>query len=121
MYHRNINNMFSKFYEYILRLLASFKHSDTIFHIFSSTDGCVYLNGLKKQVCPFVPPELNCDCPLKAGKYGGDNVTIPMPQMGSIMKFIASVCISLLHLLHFYQHEILHSFLKNESNCCMKH
>ncbi|GIY40136.1 uncharacterized protein CDAR_307341 [Caerostris darwini] len=51
---------------------------------------CKFLEQFKDQACPFFPSGTPCDCPIKANKFTGQDVTIVPPNLGALIKFIAS-------------------------------
>ncbi|XP_035227122.1 ganglioside GM2 activator-like [Stegodyphus dumicola] len=53
-------------------------------------DHCAFLKKYGQQLCPFFPKDRECKCPIKAGSYSGNEVTIPMPDLGAILKWFAS-------------------------------
>ncbi|GIY98202.1 ML domain-containing protein, partial [Caerostris extrusa] len=51
---------------------------------------CKYLRMFKEQAEPLFPEGVEYGCPLKAGNYGGENMEIQIPDMGSIARLIVS-------------------------------
>ncbi|GFT05126.1 ML domain-containing protein [Trichonephila clavipes] len=51
---------------------------------------CKLFDKFREQACPFFPKSVECDCPVKANVYAGQNITIVPPSLGPIIKFIAS-------------------------------
>ncbi|GFS45120.1 ML domain-containing protein, partial [Nephila pilipes] len=51
---------------------------------------CKFFDKFKAQACPFFPKDVECECPIKANTFGGNQVTIVPPNLGPIIKFVAS-------------------------------
>ncbi|CAL1264376.1 unnamed protein product [Larinioides sclopetarius] len=51
---------------------------------------CKYLSMFEEQAKPLFPSDQPYGCPLQAGHYGGENMQIPIPDMGSIARLIVS-------------------------------
>ncbi|XP_054718782.1 uncharacterized protein LOC129228154 [Uloborus diversus] len=49
---------------------------------------CEYLKRFKSASCQFYPPERPCDCPVKAGIYGGQDVEVPFGDTSILTRFI---------------------------------
>nr|XP_015913444.1 ganglioside GM2 activator-like [Parasteatoda tepidariorum] len=49
---------------------------------------CKYLEDFKEQGEPLFPKDVPYGCPMKPGTFGGDNIEIPIPDMGTIARFI---------------------------------
>ncbi|GFY57194.1 ML domain-containing protein [Trichonephila inaurata madagascariensis] len=51
---------------------------------------CKYLTMFRQQAEPLFPEGSEYGCPVKAGRYGGENMEIQIPDMGSIARMIVS-------------------------------
>nr|XP_015927899.1 uncharacterized protein LOC107455016 isoform X2 [Parasteatoda tepidariorum]XP_042906362.1 uncharacterized protein LOC107455016 isoform X1 [Parasteatoda tepidariorum]XP_042906364.1 uncharacterized protein LOC107455016 isoform X3 [Parasteatoda tepidariorum] len=51
---------------------------------------CDYLRDFEEQVTPFFPEGVPNHCPVKPGEYGGTNIPVKIPEMGTIAKIIVA-------------------------------
>ncbi|XP_015924846.2 ganglioside GM2 activator [Parasteatoda tepidariorum] len=55
-----------------------------------TNEHCKYMSGTKEQICPFFPTGEKCDCPLKANSYSASNIIMAPPDLGPLVKYLAS-------------------------------
>ncbi|XP_054718667.1 ganglioside GM2 activator-like [Uloborus diversus] len=51
---------------------------------------CNFLKKFEVQGRPFYKEGAEYGCPITVGHYGAQNATVPMPELGGLIKFIAS-------------------------------